>query len=155
MFTPFFFGGIEFLIPLALILLVVLIVRQGGGNDRHGHRPFAIYLFIVSFISLVTVLGAIGFIATVIGNQATNSRSFVTGEQCTASFSGSGSDLNGGQSFGPVTPVPAPQENCQPTGPSDAPVAIRAGLIALVAGGVLWFHATQARALLDKERAHA
>ena len=155
MFTPFLFGGGELLIPLVLILLVVLVVRQGGSNDRHGHRPYAIYLFIVTFISLITVLGAIGVLATVIGNQATSSRTFVTGEQCAASFSGSGSsDLSGGQTFGPVPQLP-PQENCEPTGPRDAPVAIRAILIAFVSGGVLWFHATQARALLDKERAHA
>ena len=157
MFTPFLFGGIEFLIPLVLILLVVLVVRQGG-NDPHGHRPYAIYLFVVTFISLMTMLAAIGFLATVIGDQATNSRAFVTGEQCSASSSGSGSsDLSGGQIV-PVPPqeIPVPtQENCQPTGPADAPVAIRAILIAFVAGGVLWFHATQARALLDKERAHA
>jgi hypothetical protein len=153
MFTPFLFGGIEFLVPLVLILLIVVLVARQGGNDRHGRRPYAIYLFLVSFISVITLLGAFGFLAAAIGNQATDSHIIgVGGEICSAQASSSSdfSQLENGQ----VVPL-QPVQVCRPTGPSDAPVAIRAVLIAFVAGGVLWFHGTQARALLDKERADA
>ena len=146
MFTPFFFGGIEIIVPLLLLFLIVVFVVRPGGSDRHGRRPFAVYLFVASFVSLMTVLGALGFLGAALGDAVADTGSLGGGVVCPAAEFGAPSLLPDGSA------VPFPTDECVRSGPSETPIAIRAVLVAFVAGGIFYFHATQARALLQKER---
>jgi hypothetical protein len=55
-----FLFGLEFLIPLAILGLIVLAITQVVSDrkepDPTGRRPYAIYLFIVTFVALVVAL---------------------------------------------------------------------------------------------------
>lgn len=56
----FFFFGLELLIPLAILGLIVLSVTQVFSDRREpdptGRRPYAIYLFVVTFVTLFVAL---------------------------------------------------------------------------------------------------
>ena len=69
------YGGLELLlIPLALVGLVVLAVVALAGNrgdpDPHGHRPRALYLCLVTFVALFTLVYAAQTVVSALANLA-------------------------------------------------------------------------------------
>jgi hypothetical protein len=65
-----FLFGLEFLIPLAILGLIVLAVTQIVSDrkepDPTGRRPYAIYLFVVTFIALVVALFSLTAVASAV-----------------------------------------------------------------------------------------
>jgi hypothetical protein len=55
-----FFFGLELLIPLAILGLIVLAVTHVASDRREpdptGRRPYAIYLFVLTFVALFVAL---------------------------------------------------------------------------------------------------
>lgn len=63
-----FFFGLELLIPLAILGLIVLAVTQIVSDrkepDPTGRRPYAIYLFVVTFVALAVALFSLTAVAS-------------------------------------------------------------------------------------------
>ncbi|MGH9045641.1 MAG: hypothetical protein ACRDVP_12610 [Acidimicrobiales bacterium] len=61
-------GVLAFLLVLGVVgVVVILVVANRAEPDPSGRRPFSVYLFAVSFITLWTaVLGAIGFVGSLV-----------------------------------------------------------------------------------------
>jgi hypothetical protein len=69
------YGGMEFLLmPLALVGLVVLAVVALAGTrgdpDPHGHRPRTLYLCLVTFVALFTLVYAAATAVSAVANLA-------------------------------------------------------------------------------------
>lgn len=160
---PFGFPGIFFFLEIvgsalviALVVGIVVFLVRSDAADVRGRRPYAVYLFVVMFASLLTLLGAAGALAETLGVAITHTRGG-GGQSCT--FSATAEPLQAvpeGQDPDRVAPIPrqfpAQQEECVSFGASGqgAPAA-RAGIVAAVAAGILAFHVTQARRLIAKE----
>jgi hypothetical protein len=75
---PMFLFGLEFLIPLAFLGLIVLavtqIVSERKEPDPTGRRPYAIYLFVVTFIALVVALFSLTSVASAVARLSVPER---------------------------------------------------------------------------------
>jgi hypothetical protein len=120
----FFFGGLEFIFPIAtlgLVILGIIALAAGRQPDPTGQRPYAMYLAAVAFVSSVTVLFA----------------SFALVTQLTRL---------GIASDGAPTPPTAPsfefEQVPEAQDPDDRAIssAVLSGLVALVAGVLLFLH---------------
>ena len=153
------FGVLE-LIPLVLLGLIVLAVANAGSArqdpDPTGRRPYAIYLVSVTFIAVFVLLFATTALVTALvqiplSDEVSRSAVGVT----VAPTVESGSET--------ITAPPA--EGVSPSGqvPRQRPLteltdadrnhvreAIQAGLVALLAGLVLLFHARRLRELVNE-----
>ena len=112
------------LVPLALLALIVLaivaVVRGGAQADPTGMRPYAIYLFIVSFLTLFTVL-------------------FSTSALVSALIRAALGDGGAGFPEGFAEPGPTFLAAESSTGPH-LRQALQAGLVAVAAALVMVFH---------------
>jgi hypothetical protein len=139
-----------FAVPFALILLVLLVVvvlvDRRDDLDPEGRRPFAAYVFVVVFLTLFTTLFALAamvgsLVHLAIGDGSRESR----GATPTQNFTVNGSTVTSeaGQS-GPI-------ELRTSSDADDAHIrdAVRAGLLAAAAGGVLFFHLGMTRRAAD------
>jgi hypothetical protein len=169
-----FAAGLEFAIPLVVIgfivVVIVALVTARRDPDPTGSRPYAIYLVLVIFLAMFTALFGLTAVATNVvriplADQRTGCVSGPGFISCT-SPSSSGSTSSGGGS-GTVTPGPSPSggggsgpEGSTVPVPHPGPAtydpdrgytsgAVLAGLIALVAFGVLWFHVRRLRELVS------
>jgi hypothetical protein len=161
---------------IALVVGVVVFLIRSDGNDVRGRRPYAAYLFVVMFASLLTLLGAAGALAQSVGIAITDIGGEL-GQRCT--FSATARPLQAfpePPSIGTITtspfpiltalpaptlratlepvpqPFPLPREECFSIGASgQGGPAARAGIVGAVAAAVLAFHAVQARRLIAKE----
>jgi hypothetical protein len=74
-----FLFGLGYLIPLAILGLIVLAVTQIVSDrkepDPTGRRPYAIYLFVVTFIALAVALFSLTAIATAVARLVVTERS--------------------------------------------------------------------------------
>lgn len=173
-----FYGGpgLFFFVPLLstaalflIVLLVAVFLVRPAQPDRHGRRPYAVYLFSVVFVSVLTLLGAAGFLATALAETATDEDGPPV--VCPQPARPSAEFRVEVESVVPARPVPPPgakpappeappspvrffPEQCFPSEPvrSDvAPGAILAGLIGAAAAAVLFVHAREAGRLIAKE----
>lgn len=139
------YGGLELVVlPLALVGIVLLgIVALAGGRsdpDPLGHRPRALYLSLVSFVAIFTLLFGIGTVVTALANEIFVNVGDV-GLDCSedpfgVECQGSGGVLEYGTAFGQ-------------DGSRHARDAINGSAIALAAAGVLLFHRRRTSALTD------
>lgn len=143
------FGGLELVVmPLALIGIVLLgIVALAGGRnepDPHGHRAPAMYLSLVSFVAIFTILFAIGTGAKSLGNLVfTDPGSVDCSEEPWRSECMSG----GPTSFVNLTDAPS-DEAVTAEHVSGLVNSVGAGA---AAGAVLAFHARRRRELLEDD----
>ncbi|MGH2372037.1 MAG: hypothetical protein ACRDIC_00955, partial [bacterium] len=77
------------LILAVLVGIVVFLVRPDAADVR-GRRPYAVYLFVVVFASLLTLLGAVAALAGTLGVAVTHTGGG-EGQRCT--FSGTAETL--------------------------------------------------------------
>lgn len=181
-----FYGGpgLFFFVPLLstaalflIVLLVAVFLVRPAQPDRHGRRPYAVYLFSVVFVSVLTLLGAAGFLATALAETATDEAG-PFGVTCPTPLAvregivrgvppeqkPDGAAPPGAAGVSPVSPetepftdLPPPPDvvkRCFPEpspGADVAPGAILAGLIGAAAAAVLLFHAREAGRLIAKE----
>lgn len=181
---PFGFPGIFFFLEIvggalviALVVGIVVSLGRSDAADVRGRRPYAVYLFVVVFASLLTLLGAAGALAETLGVAITHTGGG-EGQRCT--FSATAETLESVPEVQPpgiittspfpnspvpgptvsfrttVAPIPRPfpaqQEQCVSIGASgQGAAAARAGIVAAVAAGILAFHVAQARRLIAKE----
>lgn len=139
-----------YLFPLAFLVLIVLVVasvfRSRGEGDEHGRRPFAVYLLVVMFISLFTLVGSVHQIVSTLVDEAVGTTDLpgsfglgVAQVESSGSVPSEGVSLipRGTTTYGPDRNVLAPTLQ---------------GLIStLLAAGVFVFHALRFRDLLGKE----
>jgi len=154
-------AGLAFVFAAALILVIFLVVvvlaYRRDDPDPTGKRPYAAYVFFVSFLALFTVLfalfamvGSLMHIAidTNGNEEAVQLRRQVAtvGSQSNAFGTSDGANARGSVTFGTST-----RANPGDNGTDDADIraAVRAGIVVLVAGAVLWYHALRARRLAD------
>ena len=151
-----FLGGLAGLfvfmavLPLGLIVLGLAVVFNGRRDaDPTGRRPTAIYLGVVCFVALFTVLfastAAVGRLASLIVPEDAR-------EDRLTSFVEDGVDgywIEAGPDY--VGPRGHPRRPDAPD-PDDVAVrdTVRAGLVALPAAAVLAFHWRRRRRLLDE-----
>lgn len=179
---PFGFPGIYFFfeivgsaLMIAFVVGIVFFLVRSDAADVRGRRPYAAYLFVVMFFSLLTLLGASGALSRSLGVAITHTGGGGS-RQCT--FSDTAESIAPpaeGQAPGIVTvspvpggSIPAPQFSFRPRvlpPPRPVPVqrcfsigasgqgaaASRAGIVAGLAAAILAFHAGQARRLIAKE----
>ena len=143
-----------FAVPFALILLVLLVVvvlvDRRDDLDPGGRRPFAAYVFVVVFLTLFTTLFALAAMVGSLVHLATSdddtkeSQNTPSAETFTAQ--------------GPSGPIVSdPSRDTTLTDADDAHIrdAVRAGLLAAAAGGVLFFHLGMARTAAEDSVARA
>ena len=143
-----------FAVPFALILLVLLVVvvlvDRRDDLDPEGRRPFAAYVFVVVFLTLFTTLFALAAMVGSLVHLATSdddtkeSQNTPSAETFTAQ--------------GPSGPIVSdPSRDTTLTDADDAHIrdAVRAGLLAAAAGGVLFFHLGMARTAAEDSVARA
>ena len=139
------------LVPLALVVVVLLVlvilVPRRDEPDPDGRRPYAAYVFFVTFLALFTALFALFAFANAAMHLA---------------ISDDGSSSEARQTIQLNTRNPVTGEVSSDAGhssssseSSDADDAhiramVRAGLILLAAAAVLWFHVGLARRLHDE-----
>ncbi len=161
---------------IALIVGIVFSLVRSDAADVRGRRPYAVYLFVVVFVSLLTLLGAAGALANTLGGAITHTGGG-GGQRCT--FSATAEALEAvpevrvvpgitsspfpietvlpPSTFRPtLAPIPrsfpVQREQCVSIGPSgQGAAAARAGIVAALAAGILAFHVVQARRLIAKE----
>jgi hypothetical protein len=141
-----------FLFPIAFLAIIVLVVaaltRSRGEPDERGRRPLAVYLLVVMFISLFTLVGSVQQIVSTLVDEVVGTPdlpgSFGLG---IAQVETSGSIPPEGGSAIPIPPGTATY------GPDRGVLApTLQGLIsALLAAGIFAFHARGLRDLLGKE----
>jgi len=149
---------LSLLVPLGLVVLILLVVvilaQHRDESDPTGRRPYAAYLFFVTFLALFTVLFAVFALVSSLmhiavsddsGVRAVSRQSFTFGNGTTQSFSAQGGEI--GQSDN-GNPTPRLSER----GADDPHIrgAVRAGIVGVVAGAVLLFHVGRARELADE-----
>jgi hypothetical protein len=143
-----------FLLPIAFLAIIVLVVaaltRSRGEPDERGRRPLAVYLLVVMFISLFTLVGSVQQIVSTLVDEAVGTPdlpgSFGLG---VAQVESSGTIPSEGGSAIPI-PHPPGQLTFGPDRSVLAPTL--QGLIsALLAAGIFAFHARGLRGLLGKE----
>ena len=143
------FFGLELLIPLVILGLIVLAVTQVTSDRRDpdptGRRPYAIYLFIVTFVALFVALFSLVAVASSVVHLALPERGFGGYEDLAApsEFPPKFEPPPGGSTEGPIyqefVPVGSNVEHTRQ--------AIQAGLIFLAAVVVLLFHVRRIRDL--------
>jgi hypothetical protein len=141
-----------FLFPIAFLAIIVLLVaaltRSRGEPDERGRRPLAVYLLVVMFISLFTLVGSVQQIVSTLVDEAVGTPdlpgSFGLG---VAQVESSGTIPAEG---GSAIPIPHGTATFGPDRNILAPTL--QGLIsALLAAGIFAFHARRLRDLLGKE----
>jgi hypothetical protein len=161
--SAMFFSTFELLIPLVVLGLIVMAIAAFSSDRREpdpsGRRPYAVYLFSISFVTLFVVLFAsIAVISSIVRIALPEDRIGV--EAVTYGPGG----VTSSQTVAPV-PVPVPVSPGQETpilSPNPAPLeiqrfdpnkehirdAVRWGLVGVAAGLVLLFHAGRAKELV-------
>jgi len=143
-----------FLVPFALIVLVLLVVvvlvDRRDDLDPDGRRPFAAYVFVVVFLTLFTTLFALAAMVgslVHIGVGDDGSRQS-RGTTTAPTFTVNGSTATGDSGGDGVTSSDLTESSSDA---DDAHIrdAVRAGLLAAAAGGVLFFHLGMARRAAD------
>jgi len=141
---------LAFLFPVAFLAVIVLViaslVRSRDEPDPQGRRPLAVYLLVVMFISLFTLVASVQQIVSTLVDEAVGTPdlpgSFGLG---VAQVESSGSIPSQG-----VSSIPHGTVTSTPDRNVLAPTL--QGLIsALLAAGVFVFHAPRLRDLLRKE----
>jgi hypothetical protein len=138
------------LVPFALIVLVLLVVvvlvDRRDDLDPEGRRPFAAYVFVVVFLTLFTTLFALAamvgsLVHIAIGDGGSRQS---RGATTTQTFTVNGSTVSGESGGDGVTSSNSTESSSDA---DDAHIrdAVRAGLLAAAAGGVLFFHLGMAR----------
>jgi hypothetical protein len=142
------------LVPFALIVLVLLVVvvlvDRRDDLDPEGRRPFAAYVFVVLFLTLFTTLFALAamvgsLVHIAIGDGGSRQS---RGATTTQTFTVNGSTVTGESGGDGVTSSKSTESSSDA---DDAHIrdAVRAGLLAAAAGGVLFFHLGMARRVAD------
>jgi len=141
----------SFLVPLGLIVLVLLVVvilaQHRDEPDPTGRRPYAAYVFFVTFLALFTVLFALfAFVSSLMRIAVSDESSSNALQRRTFTYG------NGTQSFTAQAPRGGPLTFLSDRGSDDPHIrgAVRAGIVGVVAGAVLLFHVGWARALADE-----
>jgi len=126
---PFGFPGIFFFLEIvgsalviALVVGIVVFLVRPDTADVRGRRPYAVYLFVIVFASLLTLLGAVGVLAATLGVAITHTGGDRS-QQCT--FSATAEALPSlpevqtpntvTVSPFPIRPVPGPALSFQPS----------------------------------------
>jgi hypothetical protein len=123
------FGGLEFTIPLVLVALIVFVivalVTARRDPDPAGQRPYAIYLVLIVFVALFVAL----FSAAAVASNVVQIPLSETG----------------------VPRDPAAFLGLAPSNPDNELIsgAVQAGLILVAALGILWFHVSRMRELVE------
>jgi hypothetical protein len=152
---------LSLLVPVGLIVLVLLVVvilaQHRDEADPSGRRPYATYVFFVSFLALFTVLFSVFAMVSSLmhiavsedsRSNALQRRTYTYGTGTTQSFSAQGNEIGqSGQSEDGSPGAPLLSDR----GSDDPHIrgAVRAGIVGVVAGAVLLFHVGRARALAD------
>lgn len=128
-----FYGEVIYatIAPLAILGVIVLAILALSGRsepDVRGDRPYVLYLSLVSFIALFTLLFAVVDLAT----TAIHS---VIDEEVACEFGTSSQEC-----FADFGPSPGGEQRTRD--------AINSGAVALVAGGVLLFHRRRSKDLV-------
>jgi hypothetical protein len=150
----------SFIVPvgaLALIVLVVAAVSARGEPDPTGRRPYAAYLFVVSFLALFTmVFAGFAMVSSLVHLATRDSQSGQIDSLPGSSDSGAGvsgtiRDPKTGNTItigrpdsSLLTAIDDQQDN------ADIRSAVQAGLVLVVAGLVLVFHSGRAQRLVDE-----
>jgi hypothetical protein len=138
------------LVPFTLIVLVLLVVvvlvDRRDDLDPDGRRPFAAYVFVVVFLTLFTTLFALAsmvgsLVHIAVGDDGSNASRRAATQ--TSSGNNSTITLNGGDGD------TSSQADSSDADDAHIREAVRAGLLAAAAGGVLFFHLGMARRAAD------
>ena len=140
-----FFAFSELLLLVLAGLIVLAIAgaanRQESGRhdpDPTGRRPYVMYLVGITFIALFVLL----FSSTALVSQVATIALGADGPHSSAALTQGGTEIAQPPRPVPIEPFDGNQERIRG--------AILAGLIALVAGLVLLFHATRLRQLINE-----
>ncbi|MGH2571970.1 MAG: hypothetical protein ACRDGU_00500 [Actinomycetota bacterium] len=147
-----FFFGLELLIPLASLGLIVLTVTNVATDRREpdptGRRPYAIYLFVLTFVALFVAVFSLTATVSSVVRLALPHRGFdeVFPSPVPPGFEPPSEGVT------EESPFEDPSYGFEEYGPFDPNVehtrqAIQSGLIFLAAGLVLLFHARRIRDL--------
>jgi hypothetical protein len=139
------------LVPLTLIVLVLLVVvvlvDRRDDLDPDGRRPFAAYVFVVVFLTLFTTLFALASMVGSLVHLAVGDDGSSASRRAATTQTSSGNDstitLNGGDG------ETSSQADSSDADDAHIREAVRAGLLAAAAGGVLFFHLGMARRAAD------
>ena len=143
-----------FLVPFALIVLVLLVVvvlvDRHDDLDPEGRRPFAAYVFVVVFLTLFTTLFAVAAMVSSLVHLAVDDDGSSQSDRVSSStqtFTANGSTITTGSgSSSPGGEIALSSHDSDDAHIRDA---VRAGLLAATAGAVLVFHLGMARRVAD------
>src|SRR5437667_11715252 len=134
---------LSLLVPLGLIVLVLLVLvilaQHRDEADPAGRRPYAAYLFFVTFLALFTVLFSVFALVSSLMRIAVSDNS-------SRSEAGSTIQLSPSQNGFGVDNFRQTLRSSD-SGSDDPHIrgAVRAGIVGVVAGAVLLFHVGRAR----------
>ena len=167
-FFPFvFFGFLGSVLPLALIVLLIVAVLGGRfEDDPDRERPRAIYLASACFVAMVTLIGAAFMVVTALLGLTSDSESFAiaTGSSRSAitaqapEFDEEGNLIERGEftqdeSFGSTSEFQSSFDDDEDNG--DISAAVMAGIVGLLALGILAFHDPRLTRLVAASRGPA
>ncbi|HUQ63962.1 MAG TPA: hypothetical protein VM121_09415 [Acidimicrobiales bacterium] len=154
----------SFIFPVGAIALIVLVVAAVSGRgepDPTGRRPYAAYLFVLSFLALFTlVFAGFAMVSSLVDLATRDSDDSIEFEDSSGSTdsdsSGSVTGFIRDPETGEIIPSRGSQSEAELSSFDDEQdnenirSAVQSGLVTLIAGLVLAFHAGKALRLVDE-----
>lgn len=133
-----FFFPFGFLLLGLIVLAVIAIVGRRATPDPTGHRPMAVYLLAVMFVTLLSTAGAVSQMGRTLALEAINEEPVWA--------------VTFGTSFRNYTPLIGPETTTYSLGVSRTwSEILRPGAVGLLAAAIFEFHRRQWKDLLRRE----